>query len=56
VLERALKEARSPAFDIPGATLRWGLARGMCRQNAVDLANRLLNLWTMIILEWETQG
>jgi hypothetical protein len=56
VLEQALKEARSPAFDIPGATLRWGLARGMRRQNAVDLANQVLNLWTRIIVEWETQG
>lgn len=53
LLQSALHKANSPSFDIPGATLRWGLAKGMRNELAVELANNVLALWHQILTDWE---
>ncbi len=56
VLQRAANESNSRYFDIPGATSRWGMAKGQRRQKAVDLAYQMLALWEEILVEWEKRG
>ncbi len=44
---------KSVHFDLPGATSRWGRAKGMPRQCAVELWHQLFALWQVITLDWE---
>lgn len=53
LLKFALAHANSPGFEIPCATLRWGSAKGMRKQLALDLANRLFALWQGILVDWD---
>jgi hypothetical protein len=56
VLQRAAAEPDSVDFDIPCATSRWGMAKGLRRENALDLANQVLALWEEILVDWQTGG
>jgi hypothetical protein len=52
VLQTTADEANSSRFEVPGATSRWGFARGMSHEEAVGLANRVLALWEEILVDW----
>ena len=54
-LQRAADKSDSGCFEIPCATSRWGMAKGLRRQNALALANQVLALWEKILIEWEAQ-
>ena len=56
VLQRAAEKSDSVNFEIPGATSRWGMAKRLRRQNALDLTNQVLALWEEILLDWEARG
>jgi hypothetical protein len=43
-------------FKLPGATLRWGDAKGMPHEQALELAHKLFALWQEIVLDWESHG
>ena len=51
-LQAAVNRCEAGRFELPGATSRWGVARGMSQPNAVDLAKELITLWEEILLEW----
>ncbi len=55
LLQSTADQADSPSFDIPGATLRWGSAKGMRHELALDLANHLLALWEQILTDWDAR-
>jgi len=56
VLQTAADESDSVDFEVPAATSRWGMAQGLRRQEALDLANQVLALWEEILVDWETSG
>ncbi len=54
-VQTALDKRGSSPFELPGATSRWGVAKGMYHRNALELAGRLVALWEEILLEWGTR-
>lgn len=55
-LQAAAGNSDSGHFDIPGATSRWGMAKGLREENALDLANQVLALWEEILVDWEARS
>jgi len=53
LLNSAAAQADSPAFEIPGATLRWGFAKGMRKELALELASNVFGLWQRILIDWD---
>jgi hypothetical protein len=51
-VQAAANECEPGGFELPGATSRWGVARGMRRENAMGLAIGLVALWEEILVEW----
>jgi hypothetical protein len=55
VLQMAADNSNTGCFDIPGATSRWGFAKGMRHKNALELAKQVQALWEEILVGWETR-
>ena len=56
VLQAAADKSNSSRFEIPGATSRWGMAKGLREENALDLAKQVQALWEEILVDWEARG